>query len=514
MGLKNTIQNTIQKEIKPPVIRDTVNHPPIPEGYSFSEYVNERFNLIPRDTERTFLKPCDSKGARVPGEPLNRGLLNRSEGQELQPAGLESSLDTNSSKTRTDDTTLISKLYGVLPGSVNIPELLDTVQKTFNDRDADSKSRSIPFLIAAELLKESPGNLYALQFLPYWNAIKALHNDDIENSKKKCMIFKRIGFNHFRIGPYTTRFTDKDYRKNQYKKLENIFAVTAKEHKHAVFLTLTLAPSSELNLYDLNKAARSAAMKLIRYYLKRLDKSGIPSSYVMVPEYQKNGRIHFHTVIFGPSRLDDIKKINKLAKSVGLGYSDVVSLHSDNGYWHRKGETHDSSKYLSYYLRKSITDPIIACLYWANNQKFFSNSEVFNHTEYDTCNILKTLFNDKDYRYLGTYQISTVKQVFDSMYRFRTPADLSGWGVEPPDSDRAIVSEITIELIEYNEQLAEIFPLAKDNRPDPLTIIGEELLFFTGDHYLKIPLEAAKALCQAIENNEEFANAIGVIPNA
>jgi len=509
----------LRDKIKPLAVKDKLSSLDIPENTSFAEFVNNKFNLGNKGF--TYHKPyyppdslpCDSMGAKD-GEHRNDETHVCSSGRQPgRTGGPTCSLDYHSSKTRTDDDGAFSKLYGLLPGSVNIPDMLSRVDKKFHETDLDQKLRTYPYLVVAELLRETPGNLTAKQFEPFWKAINELHADDIATSKKKCMVFKKIGFNHFKIGPYTTRFTNKDYRKKQYQKLSYIFDYTAKVHKRAVFLTLTLAPSKELSLFDLNKSARTAAIKLIRLYLKRLDRQGVHCSYVMVPEYQKNGRIHFHVMIFGTSRLDYYKKVQKIASSVGLGWADVVPLYSDNGYWHRKGDSNDTSKYLSYYLRKSIADPHVASLYWANNQKFFSNSEEFNHTDLDSISIFKTLFAS-DYRYLGTYQISTVKQVFDGIYCFKSPHDLSGWGLEPPDSDKLLVSEITIELTEYNEELAAIFPDAKDNKPETLKLINDSVLFFYLGRYFKLPGEAVTALFQLIETNKEFASAVGVIADA
>lgn len=476
---------------------------------SFAQRLNQKYGIesppafslphYPPDCKASSCGSMDSDGAgqNQSEEPRTAAMASKGE-----PEGLPGYFNTSNSKSQTDDT-VFSCLKG-LPTEIDIYDLLQNVEYTAT-QNTDSKARSYPYRVAVELLQQVPGDSTAFTFKPYREAITALHNHDIATCHKKCMVFKRKGFNQFYISPYTTRFTDKKYRRKQLDKLENIFATTVNQFHTAVFFTLTAKPDSSLSLYDLNKRASSAALKVLNKYLKRAERDGIKTAYVMVPEYQGNGRIHFHIVIFGISRLDHWSTFIEYLKSVGLGRSnDLAKLTSKNGFWHKEKESKPVSGYLTKYLKKSFVDPASSCMYWAHNRKFYSNSECFNTQE--DCSILKTLFTD--YVYLGTYQKSTVRTVFEPFFP-PSKQTLEGWSIKIPDF-RDYIPPLEIHLTAYDELLHEIFPEAKYWEPKRFHLTEDSIIYYDGKCYYKVPLPAMAALYQAIENDPEIAAFLGV----
>ena len=486
-GLENTSNTTTADEI----------------NLSFAQRLNKKYGIVSEPAYKLPHYPigesCDSMDARVPGERQSEEQCTAARAPDRGPEAPCCFIKV-SSKTWTDDN-------GVPSLSKDID--IDTIRlKVENDRQVGNPSRSYDYDMAVELLKNLPGNLTSSEFQRYRESIRAFHASDIEMCHKKCMVFKKKGYNSFVIGPYNTRFTDRKYRKDSLEKLESIFTIAKDEYTSGVFFTLTCKPDSSRSLYDINRDAMTLAQKVLNKYIKRAERKGIKTDYVLVPEFQGNGRIHFHAVIFGLSRLDHYTVFREYIQEIGFGFlNDLQKIVYSNGCWHKPKEVKDVSWYLSKYLKKSIRDPTAASLYWAHNRKFFTNSALFNRRPEGP--LLKTLF--KDYTYLGTFLKSTVRQMaFDKiLLPLNYKSYLDGWNIKPPDAD--YIPPIDIRITNRDEELIKQFPEATYDIPEFFHPLPDGfVLFHINEKYYKLPIEALKALFKAIQEQKEVRDFLGV----
>lgn len=108
-----------------------------------------------------------------------------------------------------------------------------------------------------------------------------------------------------------------------------------KEYK-PLFLTLTFAE----NVVKLKQANKELTLFFKRMYWefgKKLD-------YVVVPEFQKRGAVHYHIVIFNLKR--DKTTRNKIKKIWGLGFIDLKDIKKIKNF----------SAYVSKYITKDFSD--------------------------------------------------------------------------------------------------------------------------------------------------------------
>jgi hypothetical protein len=118
----------------------------------------------------------------------------------------------------------------------------------------------------------------------------------------------------------------------------------------AKFLTLTFNTQME----DL-----STANKIFTNFIKRFDrKAGYKIRYVAVPEFQKNGRVHYHMILFNAPFISE--------KSIALDIWKNGSVEIQTVY-----KTKGLCTYMSKYISKSFLDP----RYKAHKRYFFSLEE-------------------------------------------------------------------------------------------------------------------------------------------
>ena len=143
-----------------------------------------------------------------------------------------------------------------------------------------------------------------------------------------------------------------------------------------VFLTLT-APSRAGDLVTVNNQMREAWDKLRDLLNSKLARG---LTYIKVNEFQKNGRLHFHLVIFGINWVMPVHVLKKVW--VGYGGGKVMNIRAitrtkEGWTWARKPPQEAGGQapagYLSDYLEKSMS-PSSGALYWAFNIQFWSAS--------------------------------------------------------------------------------------------------------------------------------------------
>lgn len=182
--------------------------------------------------------------------------------------------------------------------------------------------------------------------------------------------------------PYKTRFNDEGRKVENLKKYERIFDESASLWRNAVFLTLTIDPKMQANLWTCNKEMPPAFNKLMSF-LSRRHGSRIP--YINVYEFQKNGRLHMHIVFFNVRWLVDGQEMSDLWEKYGQGsVVKFLSLKSDGKEWQwRKEKPKDAKKdekpdkYLKKYLKKNLYNERGSMQYWVYGTRFFTNSRMF-----------------------------------------------------------------------------------------------------------------------------------------
>jgi hypothetical protein len=262
---------------------------------------------------------------------------------------------------------------------------------------------------------------------------------------------------------YEVRFTSKRKAKRYKRQYRHFWEYTAKRYRWAVMITLTIDPSKINSIYEARYLAQeefNRFMTWLKKFLKeRARKYGKTDKiylYVRFIEYQKNGRVHYHIIVFGTRWLRDE---NKLAKeNWRLGFVDVQTLVNVRGKWRFKKKPKDyDEKYRRYRRHKTgkETDggsPLFASpdvyFYFSSNYAGIEDpSQLESYDDYDLLNMalhwaLNTRFwtNSKDLQlppeekepsdcyefYMSVYEfeIATIlEQLFDSK---PPPYDLLG----------------------------------------------------------------------------------------
>jgi hypothetical protein len=243
--------------------------------------------------------------------------------------------------------------------------------------------------------------------------------DDI-NDKKIVLTPKGAPDTDYWFMEYRTRFNNSHRQLSTLDNFEDKWREAEEYYDSAVFLTLTTDPKLFPNLWEANRHMSVAWNRYVSYLTQRgyaarrdelyevqekrlkrkltraekkeirekLDEKNISfrPRYVAVNEFQKNGLIHMHIMIFGRSWLDHRNKIS--ADWVRCGQGQIVdvcavSRNSKNEWlWTnpnkrpadaRKDES--AKQYLRKYLNKVIFDQLGFEHYWSINKKFFQASQ-------------------------------------------------------------------------------------------------------------------------------------------
>ncbi len=242
--------------------------------------------------------------------------------------------------------------------------------------------------------------------------IDAHYEDYSEEVKDRKILFraKNPAFNDVLTLPYRTRFTD-DHRKiAALREFESAWVKASLQYRSAVFLTLTSAPPSRSrpSLWHANRHFGKAwnrytsllARRKFKNELHILKDAGYSTDeieklleeremgkgnrpiYIACYEFQKNGLLHSHVVIFGIRYLERKDKISKDWERCGQGRTvDICALKNDNGTWNwRKEKPKDAEgvppeTYLKKYLKKALFGESGFSLYWSVNKRFFTMSQ-------------------------------------------------------------------------------------------------------------------------------------------
>lgn len=223
---------------------------------------------------------------------------------------------------------------------------------------------------------------------------------------------------------YVTRFNCDSRKYQNLDTFNDKWAEAEQHYSSGVFVTLTTDPKLFPNLWEANRhmavawnsyislltRRRKTALKY-HYYQKFANKKyGQPNAklttkekrearidyekdietlsfrprYIGVNEFQKNGLIHFHVVLFDLDSLDEYQ----LSRDwIRLGQGQIVDVCKikndgpDSWRWKNNqkpndaGKIEDPRKYLKKYLKKIVFENSGFHLYWAINKKFFQCSQ-------------------------------------------------------------------------------------------------------------------------------------------
>jgi len=183
--------------------------------------------------------------------------------------------------------------------------------------------------------------------------------------------------------PYTTRFNSTPRKIEAEKKYKAVWNNAGVMHNKGVFLTLTTDPKRHRNVEEANKAFGPALNRFMTYIRKKVKGLGYGRlSHITAYEFQKNGLLHAHIVIFGIPYLEHYKRISYLWSRTGQGsIVYIYGLNKDGKGWYwRRGKPRDAEKgqscgdYLKKYLSKNLQDDG-QDLYWVFGKRFYTNSK-------------------------------------------------------------------------------------------------------------------------------------------
>lgn len=172
--------------------------------------------------------------------------------------------------------------------------------------------------------------------------------------------------------PYRTRFTHNGRKKHLREMYEEIFTVGETKFKAGTFITLTTNPENFPSMKAANDAMSHNWNRFMAALRKRYRNRKL--MYINVREFQKNGRLHMHIVLFGVTLEQDIKDkkkniftnsyVEKMWKKYGQGsVTNTIPLKYDKetqklGWGREKpndcGKKQDPMNYLKKYLSKVL----------------------------------------------------------------------------------------------------------------------------------------------------------------
>jgi len=179
--------------------------------------------------------------------------------------------------------------------------------------------------------------------------------------------------------PYKTRFTSEERKKAITAKYYAIWKNVPQNIQYAVHVTLTLDPKKFNNLWEANKSASKLFNKFMSWVQKTL---GFRPLYLKVAEFQKNGQIHYHVILFDIKRLLDFRKLSRILDRQGFG--KIVHLYTlkrtPKGWKYARKRPkkckpkQSADSYLAKYVAKGQYAHKETSLYWLFNVRYYSNS--------------------------------------------------------------------------------------------------------------------------------------------
>jgi hypothetical protein len=249
---------------------------------------------------------------------------------------------------------------------------------------------------------------------------------------------------------YEVRFTSKRKAKRYKRQYRHFWEYTAKRYRWAVMITLTIDPSKIDSIYEARYLAQEEFNRfmtwLMKFLKKRARKYGKANKiylYVRFVEYQKNGRIHYHVIVFGVRWLKNEIKLAK--ENWRLGFVDVQTLVNVRGKWRFKKKPKDYDERYRRYKRHKTgkeTDggsPLHASpevyFYFSSNYAGIEDvSQLESYDEYDLLNMalhwaLNTRFwtNSRDLQLPAEEKESTgCYEFYMCVYEFEISTILEG----------------------------------------------------------------------------------------
>lgn len=260
--------------------------------------------------------------------------------------------------------------------------------------------------------------------------------EDIQDLK--CALIHREN-GSIKLLDYQTRFTDESRKDGVIARFYRTVEKATATYNTGVFLTLTSYPPSEgsrlqhrSSLWHVNRyfsrtwnayisllqkrkraARREELLEVMRSRVKgirpwRNGKDGkirltreerlqalepmkaenYRPKYLMVYEFQQNGMIHGHCIIFGTQWIDNFDVIKADWQRLGQGERiHVYAIKNEGSGWTwSKGQPKDSRNrqpidYLMKYLGKGVRVSQGHGMYWAINKRFFTNSQALQHDD-------------------------------------------------------------------------------------------------------------------------------------
>lgn len=178
--------------------------------------------------------------------------------------------------------------------------------------------------------------------------------------------------------PYKTRFNDDGRKVVQLNNYEEAWETATSRHRRGVMVTLTTDPKIQNSLWDANRKQSGNLNRLLSHLSRKF---GHRPTYISVNEFQGNGRIHLHLVIFGKSFIMGKRQMSALWAKYGQGeIVDFKKLRTDRHGWTWDGEQPQDSNgkspenYLKKYLKKGLYDDDTNYQYWIYNTRYYSHS--------------------------------------------------------------------------------------------------------------------------------------------
>lgn len=208
------------------------------------------------------------------------------------------------------------------------------------------------------------------QQFDYISAVECFRKWISKLSKKQLVFLDADGQIVYK--PYRTRFTNNGRKKHLREMYEEVFAVGETKFKSGSFITLTTNPDNFPSMKAANDAMGENWNRFIAALRKKYKNRKL--MYINVREFQKNGRLHMHIVLFGITLDQDIKDkkrniftnsyVEKLWKKYGQGsVTNTIPLKYDKetqklGWGRDKpsdcGKKQDPMSYLKKYLSKVL----------------------------------------------------------------------------------------------------------------------------------------------------------------
>jgi len=237
-----------------------------------------------------------------------------------------------------------------------------------------------------------------------WRELDYFLHSYVDDVSGRVIVLKHCEMDRFRFLRYRHRFLKRELERIL-KRYDLVFENAGKLYDEAVFLTLTMNPSTYSNLYQASRRISESFNRFMSYLARLL---GFRPLYIAVFEPMDSGNPHLHVIIFGISRIMEHFELTEILVKHGFGiihYEYAIKKTKDgNWVWRNrankpKTKTMDVKAYLKKYLVKvfhralsdkpwkqslSISDYKLA-YYFASNKRFFTCSRalmVKSHKEY------------------------------------------------------------------------------------------------------------------------------------